>query len=305
MRSVRSATLAATVLAVTTLLASCTAGSEPAPPDPAPTEQPDPAPESPEPEPPTPEEAGEPDPLAVVVAVYFGRSTDDWIWVEPVERWVEVPDEDDDTVALAALRSLFAHAPDDPDLFSAVPDGVEVLATMRDGATLTVDVDGSMAATSGGSAQEVAFAEQLAHTAAALDGVTAVRLMIAGEPVDELWGHLDWSMPIEPDPFALSPITIERPQLDATVPAGEVVASGQATVFEANFMIRLYDESGTLLAETNVMASMGAPERGTWSHAFAIDEPGSYVVEVEEDDPSGGEGRTPLVVRRPFEVVAP
>jgi hypothetical protein len=298
-RTTSRARVVAPAVLLALLLAACTSGPDAPPTDVDPDEEPVPAEPAPEPD----GEEVDADPLAARVQVFFGRSTADWIWVEPVERWVEIDAEAD--TDRAAITSLFAHGPEDPDLFTAVPDGVTVLGVERDGQVLLVDVDDAMHGTSGGSAQELAFAEQLAHTAAALDGIDTVRLLVAGEPIDELWGHLDWSVPIEPDPFALSPITIEVPAYGATVPVGELVASGRATVFEANFMIRLFGPDGTMLVETNVMASMGAPERGSWDHTFTIPDPGRYVIEIEEDDPSGGEGRTPLVVRREVEVVAP
>lgn len=170
---------------------------------------------------------------------------------------------------------------------------------------MIVDVDEALSGHSTGSAGEIAFAEQLAHTAASLPDVEAVMLYINGAPIDELWGHLDWSQPITPDPFALTPVTIETPMHGATVPAGDVVAEGQATVFEAHFVIRLCDASGSIMEESPVMASTGGPERGTWSFTFTITEPGSYLIEAEEEDASGGEGRAPMLVHREFTVVAP
>ncbi|MCA1782258.1 MAG: GerMN domain-containing protein, partial [Intrasporangiaceae bacterium] len=236
------------------------------------------------------------------VEVYFVRSHESGFWVEPERHQLDAPTEG---LARAAMEVLFSAQPHDPELTSLVPDGVEVLDVNLVDGLLTVDVSGELAAAGGASAQEVAFSNQFVHTATAFDTVDAVELWIDGEPIDGLWGHVDFSQPIEPDPFALSPITITSPPMGpdgATADAGEVVLGGEATVFEATFLIRILDGDGAVVEDTFVTASMGGPERGTWEHTVTLSEPGTYTVEVMEDDPSDGEGRPPFVSTRTIEV---
>lgn len=236
------------------------------------------------------------------VEVYFVRSHESGFWVEPERHQLDAPTEG---LARAAMEVLFSAEPHDPELTSLVPDGVEVLDVNLVDGLLTVDVSGELAEVGGASAQEVAFTNQFAHTATAFDTVDAVELWIDGEPIDGLWGHVDFSQPIEPDPFALSPITITSPPMGpdgATADAGEVVLGGEATVFEANFLIRVLDGDGAVVEDTFVTASEGAPGRGTWEHTVTLSEPGTYTVEVTEDDPSDGEGRPPFVSTRTIEV---
>lgn len=276
------------------LLAACGDAEDPGAEEPGGETPEEPAEEDPGETPAEPDEAAQP------TTAYFTRSAETDIFVEPEQHFVTGADVDE---RAAPFEVLFGGvAPHDPALGSAVPEGVELLGVSVEGAVLTVDVDGAMAATSGASAQEVAFAGQLAHTAAELDGIDAVRLTIDGADVEDLWGHLDWSEPMEPDPFQLSPITIEVPAHGEPVAAGPVTVSGQATVFEAMLMVRLLDEAGTVLEEAPVMASEGGPGRGTWSHQFTIDEPGTYTVQAEESDPSGGEGRPPFTTERTLQV---
>ena len=140
--------------------------------------------------------------------------------------------------------------------------------------------------------------------------VTGVRLTLAGESVDELWGHLDWSRPIAPDAFALSPVTIESPAHEAIVDTDGAAADGpyvvevrgQATVFEATVLISAFDRAGTLLSEGLLTASTGAPERGRWVWELELPGPGVYRVEAAESDPSDGEGRPPFAASRTFEL---
>lgn len=236
------------------------------------------------------------------VEVYFVRSDASGSWVEPERHQLE---EETLAVARAAMELLFTAEPHDPDLTSLVPEGVEVLGVDLDDGVLTVDVSGELADAGGASAQEVAFTNQLAHTATAFDTVDAVTLWIDGEPIDGLWGHVDYSQPIEPDPFALSPITITTPPMGpdgATADTGEVLLGGQATVFEATVLIRVLDADGAVVEDTFTTASEGAPGRGTWEHTVRLSEPGTYTVEVEEPDPSDGEGRPPFVSSRTIEV---
>jgi hypothetical protein len=228
---------------------------------------------------------------ATEVAVYFVRSGDSGIWVEPEAHDLDGPTT---AVARAAMEILFRGDTHDQNLTSTAPDGVQVLATNIVNRILIVDVSDDIVGTGYGSAQELAFAQQLAHTGTAFVTIDAVQLWVDGAPIDELWGHLDWSRPIVPDPFALSPVTIET----ATVQDGRIVLSGQATVFEATIGIRLYRADGTLVTEAFVMASDGAPERGTWAHTFTAPGPGTYTVEASEDDPSDGEGRPPFTTTR-------
>lgn len=238
------------------------------------------------------------------VVVYFVRANDAGIWVESEIHLLDRPSDEN---LREKFQVLFTGSPHDWLLGSAAPTDVEVLSVeLRDGVVF-VDVDAGITAHRAASSQEVAFAQQLAHTAAGSGG-DAVQLLVDGAPVDELWGHLDWALPIVPDPDALSPITIVEPEAgpgEVTVGPEVVVVRGEARVFEATFTIQLRRAGDAVLAEDVVTASDGAPERGTWEHTFTLAggiEPGTYTIEVQEHDPSDGEGRPPFISRRQINV---
>ncbi len=280
---------------------------EPAEPDPDVADEPD-APDEPD-EPADPAEADEPeadDAATADLRIAMTRVADVAEYVEPVTVTVELDDaaqaQDPAVLDRLTIEQLFTHLPDDPALTTSVPEGVTVLDVRRDGSTLIVDVDAGVLDTSGGSAQELAFAEQFAHTAAGLDDVEVAQLTVEGEPIVELWGHLDWSQPIEPDPFALSPITIESPVHDAQLPAGEVELAGQATVFEATFELTVTGPDEQVVLDSFVTASQGGPGRGTWTQTVTLDEPGDYEIEAREIDVSDGEGRPPFTTVRTLQV---
>jgi hypothetical protein len=273
------------------LLAACAGGTPDGAPSPAP---------SPVPAPSGPSAPVEPAPTAVV-AVHLVRSGPTDFFLEPVP--VRVPEFGDAPVArvTAAIDALLKLTdPDDPELFTSVPPGTTLSRASVDGGVVNLDLSGGIVGSSGGSAQELTFAQQLAHTARVDASITAVVLLIDGQPITELWGHLDWSDPIEVDPFILSPVTITAPLAGEDVPVGAVTFRGEATVFEATVLVTLLDAEGDLLAEGFVTATTGAPERGTWEWTVELPEVGEYTVVAAESDPSDGEGRPPFSTTRTF-----
>lgn len=277
------------------LLAGCAGGEPPADP---PTSSATPS------ESPTPTSTPT-DQATSTVRVWYARATPEAVWVEP-ERSSGVRSQ---APARQAFKTLLSFGPDNPDLTNTVPEGTELLdiAIDHDSGVLTLDLSQDVDApgTGHGSTEETAFAQQLAHTATQFDGVRAVRLLVEGEPIEDLWGHIDWSKPIEPDPFALTPITIEEPRWGMRREGvGPITASGQANTFEATLAVRLIDPDGEVVEEEWITATSGSGTRGTWSHEFgALGKRGTWTIEAEEPDPSGGaEGRKPLVVRTEFRI---
>ena len=234
-----------------------------------------------------------------VVAVHLVRSAPTDFFIEPVP--VRIPAFGDAISArvTAAIDALIALAdPADPELFTSVPVGTTLHRVSIDGAVVTIDLSGGIVGSSGSSAQELTFAQQLAHTARVDTTISAIVLLIDGRPITELWGHLDWSRPIEVDPFILSPVTVTTPLADDVVRVGSVTFRGQATVFEANVLVSLLDSAGSALEEGFVTATTGAPERGTWEWTVELPTAGDYTVVASESDPSGGEGRPPFSATR-------
>lgn len=233
------------------------------------------------------------------VTAWFLRETPDALWVEP--RTTLVPPTEG--VGRAAMELLFSGKAGHPELLAVVSD-VEVRDVRREDDVLVVDVDEDVKE-GRGSGYEEGFAQQFAYTAAQFDGVRGARLLVEGEPIDTLWGHMDWSGVMEPEPFKETPITIESPDWGQAVPQGALTASGQANTFEATLAVRLIDPDGKTVEEQWITATSGSGTRGTWEHTFdaPVDRAGTWTVEAEEPDPSGGmEGRPPLVVRQQFQV---
>lgn len=243
-------------------------------------------------------------PGELTVPVYLVRSTPTAFFVEPFPASVTTVGVDLSASVAAAVEALLdVMLPDDPDLSTSVPAGTTLRSVTVDGGIVTVDLAGAIVGSSGGSAQELTFAQQLAHTVRVDPSIEGVLLLIDGRPITELWGHLDWSEPQVADPFQLSPVTIEVPAIGAAIAPGELVVAGQATVFEATVLVSLLSDDGTVLVEDFVTATTGGPSRGTWTWTVPLPEAGTYLVRAGASDPSGGEGFPPFTVTRTVLVV--
>lgn len=236
------------------------------------------------------------------VTAWFARETPSGVWLEP--ETVHLADE---TVQVlrAAVEAIVSGQSVNPGLTTLVPAGVEVLDVRIEEGVAVVDLSGEVAQASGGSAEELAFAQQLAQTATQFEAADAVRLLVDGQPVDELWGHLDWSKPITADPQALAPIIVETPSWGASRPPGPVTASGTSVTFESTVELRLVAPDGTVVEDTFTTAAQpDVGQRGPWTHTFDTEATtaGTWTIEAVEPDPSGGEGPPPFTTSVEFTV---
>lgn len=225
------------------------------------------------------------------VAVFLVRDVEGYLWVESEERRL---DEGTEAVARAAMTQLFTGEPNDPGLVAPAGTGVEVLDVNLDDTLLTVDVSDDIYDAATGAAGEGMFRQALAHTGAQFDSVRSVELRVEGEPITELWGHIDWSDPATPDPHAQAPIDVDRPRYGETWPPGHVTVMGTSLTFESTVEIDLIAPGGEVAEEGFTTAQQeSADRRGPFEHTFETEatQPGEWVIRVREPDPSDGEGR--------------
>lgn len=300
----------AAVLVALLLLAAC--GSAPTD-DPTATRPPDPAgaPQTDPPAPPATEPGDEPeDPdvsprepqQAREVDAWFVRQGQSGVWLESESVRL---DESTLEVLRAAVEAIVSGQAANPDLTSFVPPETQLLdMSIEDGLAL-VDLSSDLARASGSSSQELAFAQQLAQTATQFDSVDAVRLLVEGEPVTEVWGHVDWSEPVTADPQMISPVIIDQPAWSSAQPGGQITASGTANTFESTVELRLIGPDGAVVEETFTTAAQPAvDQRGPWEHTFAAaaDTPGTWTIEAAAPDVSDDEGPPPFTTLVQFTV---
>jgi hypothetical protein len=300
----RRSILIAALAVLGLVLAACGDPTETVTPaTPEPEETPEPAPEETPPPDDDEEEADEPNGVTEATAYFLRGEPVDRVAVEPETHELDEPTP---AVARASMELLVAGETHDPNLFTHAPEGTEVLDVRIEDRVLIVDLSGEVRNGMGGGSNEAAFAQQLAHTAAQFDGVDAVLLWVEGEPIEDLWGHIGWDEPMEPDPYSLSPIIVESPAWDDELPTGPVTVSGTSLTFESNVVLHLYDPDGELVEETFTTAAQpDIDQRGPFSHTFEAeaDRPGRWRVDAIAEDAAGpDEGPGDFVTTVEFDV---
>jgi len=91
--------------------------------------------------------------------------------------------------ARAAIAEMLAASALDPDYRTGWPSGARVRDVRVAGGVVTVDIGGAARNNVGSEVADQAV-QQLVWTATAASGQAGVRLLIDGQPVDELWGHV-------------------------------------------------------------------------------------------------------------------
>ncbi len=206
----------------------------------------------------------------------------------------EVPAEDPVTGAVEAMIA----GPDDPDYSTTWDPATEVLGVARDGKAVTVDLSADARRANVGSEGAALMIQQLVYTVTeATTPKARVSLTIDGQPAGELWGAVDWSKPVRrADPLDVRQLVqIDSPREGEKV-SSPVTVTGVAATFEANVPWRVLDEKGKVVKKGFTTAE----EAFTFAaYSFEVTLPtGTYTLEVSEDDPSGGEGGTPMTDTR-------
>lgn len=277
--------LAASTLAAALVLTACGNGGESGSPDPSPSSSTSGLPStSSAPSSTTTSTSTPPEQRKVTRAVYYYVDTRTGFRL--VRELREVPA---DGAAQAAVEAMIAGA-NDPDYATSWNPDTQVLSVRRAGNAIKVDLSADARTANAGSEVAGLMVQQLVYTASsALGPRLPVQLLIEGRPAGELWGVLSWTGPERrAAPVDVrNLVQIDTPADGATV-SSPVTVRGDAAVFEATLPWRVLDSDGKVVKEGTAMTTEGqrfAP------YSFRVRLPaGDYVIEVREDDPSGGEG---------------
>lgn len=196
-----------------------------------------------------------------------------------------------------AVETMIA-GPVDPDYATTWDPDTEVLGVTVSGGTIEVDLSADARTANVGSEGAALMVQQLVYTVTeAVDAEADVLLTIEGEPAGELWGTLVWDEPVgRADPLDVRLLVqIDQPTEGVTT-SSPLRVEGEAAVFEATLGWRVLDEAGDEVIGGVTMTAEGqtfAP------FMFPVElDPGVYVVEVFEEDASGGEGGVPMTDTR-------
>ncbi len=226
---------------------------------------------------------------ATVAVYYLGEER---LWREadgqPVDRvrlyreFHQVPAGDGSPRAKtgAAITAMLAEGSAfDPDYGSGWPAAASLRDVSVDGDTVTVDISRAAANSIGAEAAEQAL-QQLIWTATAASGAPGVRLLLDGQPVTELWGHVEVSGVLKRAAAlgTVSQLWLIDPQHGSTVaPTFTVHVSG--SVFESTVQLRVRQGDQTVTEKFITLAGGSEGQFGEAKTSLTLS-PGSYIVEA-------------------------
>jgi hypothetical protein len=166
---------------------------------------------------------------------------------------------------VAGALQLMLGGAQDPDYRSLWPTGTTLTSVARSGSQVAVGLSQAPTDPSAMAVQEVVY------TATAADpSVTAVSVTWPGGSVGPTARGAQW--------LVLAPVWVLTP-VDGSTVRSPVTISGTASVFEATLSWEVDRPDGTKVRSGSAMATIGAPQRGTWSVSVPLP-PGTYVVKA-------------------------
>lgn len=244
----------------------------------APSAEPSVAPGSPDLTPAPSSPAGTPDPTSptgtTVVRAYFHLAGP-----QGGEGLVAVLRQTPETeaVARAAMNGLLGgpqgtELDASPAITSAIPAGTRLLGLSISDGIATVDLSRDFEA-GGGSRSAFGRLAQVVYTLTQFPTVRSVVFQVEGETVTVFGSEgivIDGPMARGDFEDFLPAIFVDRPAWGAAI-GNPATVSGTANVFEAQFLITLFDASGKELFGGPVMATSGSGTRGTFEITIPYD----------------------------------
>lgn len=190
---------------------------------------------------------------------------------------------------VGAVETMIA-GPLDPDYATTWNPATRVLSITQSDEGFTVDLSADARTANVGSPGAALMIQQLVHTVTAAAGENLpVLLLIEGEPAGELWGAVSWDEPVSRAPALEVRLLVQlNSPGEGDRVSSPVVVTGEAAVFEATLPWKVLDTAGLVVKEGTAMTEEGMTF-SPFRFEVALD-PGSYVVQITEDDPSDGEG---------------
>jgi hypothetical protein len=180
-------------------------------------------------------------------------------------------------VAKAALTTLLAgpkgaELEGSPAMYSAIPEGTELLGiSIKDGIA-TVNLSGEFAS-GGGSYSVLGRLAQVVYTLTQFSTVDKVLFELDGKPVTTFSSEgvvLDGPVGRADYRDFLPAIFVDRPAWGASA-GNPARVSGLANVFEATFRAQVLDAKGRVIADEQVMATCGTGCWGTFKEDVPYD----------------------------------
>lgn len=237
----------------------------------------------------SPPASASPSPTAgQTVPVYYLTDAPDGFRLAREFRPAEVPN----TRAGAAVAQMLSVPAADPDYSSPWNPDTQVRSVEVDADLITVDLSAQARTASVGADAAETAVQQLIYTVTAAEQLDVpVSLLIEGQPAGELWGHVVWDQPQSRAPLLQTRLLaqINDPAEGTSVPTTFTV-TGEAATFEAVLPWQIIDPDGTVVQAGSTMTAEGQKVAPFEFTITFTGEPGTYTLQVSQDDPSGGEG---------------
>ncbi len=232
------------------------------------------------------------------VTIYYLVSGTDRLYLTPERRKVTRTQ----AIAKAALEELVHGTAQDPDHTTPFPSAATINAVAISNKVATVDWSAEVLTASAGAETEKLGIQSIVYTLTEFATITSVRFTVEGKTsgtasngraIEDFWGHQGLAgQPWDRDPQidVLAPITLWTP-LDRARSNGSLRLTGEASTFEANVGIVLRDASNKVVKQTSTTASIGAPDRGTFSATITFTPPATpetWTLQVIEDSAEDG-----------------
>lgn len=234
------------------------------------------------------------------VTIYYLIDSEGRVWLAPERHEVAAQPR----IGHAALEELINGEAQDPDHFTPIPADTEIVdVTIEDGLA-TVDWSAEVLEASTGAESEALGIQSIVWTLTEFPTVDRVQFTVEGKAegtasndrvIEDWWGHVGLS----DQPFTraepitvLEPITVWTP-LDGAEVGTSFVVEGEASTFEANVPVRIFDANGDHVQTEVTTALEAAPGRGAFELEITIDDPPPstevWTIEAYESSPESGE----------------
>lgn len=128
----------------------------------------------------------------VRVDLYFAKVTETAMKVVPLKKVVEKGD----NLPLNAINALLQGPQGDGDLYAPIPEGVKVLSVTTEGGTAYADFSEEIMYAGFGSEGELAMVSCIVNTLVSLPGIEKAQILVEGEKVESLGGHVFIGSPL-------------------------------------------------------------------------------------------------------------
>ena len=177
--------------------------------------------------------------------------------------------------------------PLDPDYLNLWDSSHQLVSLSISGNQATVNLD--LGVLNVGAEAEARAIDQIVWTLTGISPeIQSVTILVDGEPVESLAGHVDATMPFARGEGleVLSPVQISSP-VEGQILSNPVVIQGQACTFEANVVWELLRDDA-VVDSSFTSAESACPERSGWS--VELDElgAGAYVFRAWEESAEDG-----------------